>query len=283
VQAGTGRLDLPGRSAPTRTGIESVRRPSAAGRAAGGVLPALGTFSAGQVRGAILSADPALGAARAYLHDVGRTTLLADGAKATAAISSLVPSTQSRYAHYLALGEKAFQLGDFADAFNYFEMASYIVPRAPETLLSLAQARFAMSSLSYTSTAHYLRQTLKCFPELPMVPLDPRAFYGQDSAAVARYVQRLDGLERYLVKAHDDMDALLVLAYFRWFSGRGDDAKTALAAAITVAIEDKDEGMVDAIDTFWAGMVRTGKVSGTIRPIAPAKTGSGQVPRVATP
>ena len=196
--------------------------------------------------------------------------------KATKPITSLVPSTQSRYAYYLALGEKAFQLGDFAGAFNYFEMAGYIVPRAPETLLSLAQARFATSRLSYASTAHYLRQTLKYFPELPMVPLDPKAFYGQDPAAVGRFVQRLDGLERYLTKARDDMDALLVLAYFRWFSGRADDAKAALATAITIATEDKDEGMVDAIETFWAGMVRSGKVSGTIRPGAPAETGAGE-------
>jgi len=237
-------------------------------------MPSSAYLGAGDIRGAILSADPSLGAARTYLREVSQTTL-ADSGKAAKPITSLIPPGQSRYAYYLALGEKAFQLGDFADAFNYFEMAGYIAPRAPETLLGLAHARFATSSLSYTSTAHYLRQTLKYFPELPMVPLDPKAFYGQDAAAVGRYVQRLDGLESYLTKARDDMDALLVLAYFRWFSGRGDEAKTALAAGIKVAIEDKDEAMIDAMETFWAGMVRTGKISGTIRPDAPDKIETG--------
>ena len=184
-------------------------------------------------------------------------------------ITSLVPSQPSKYATLLAKGEAAFRRGqtssrDFAVAFNCFERASSIVPRAPETLLSLTHGRFATSSIAYAAAAYYLRRTLECLPELPLLPLKPRLFYGSDSAAAARYVRHLARLEKHLAKVPNDVDALLLLAYFRWFNGRTDETKAALAKAMTFAIKSNDKEMAEAIDTFWKAMVLSGKASGAL-------------------
>lgn len=242
----------------------------------------ISVLGGGKIRSAILTANPALSVANRYLRSVGPGELTVSP-KASKVISSLVPSQPSMYASLLALGEKAFRRGrtaesssDFVVAFNYFERASLIAPRAPETTLSLTHARFATSSVAYASASHYLRQTLRYLPELPLVPLKPKLFYGSDSAAASRYVRHLARLEKHLANMPDDVDALLLLAYFRWFSGRTGETRAALEAAIKIAKEDGDKEMVKAVDTFWAGMVRSGKVSGTLlSAVKPKNDGTG--------
>lgn len=239
---------------------------------AGQAVPLIGSDStvfggAADIRRLILSANPALNVGRQYLHSVGPTRLTGSP-DASKPISSLVPSQPSLYAALLATGEKAFQRGRFNDAFSYFERASYIAPHAPETLLSLTHGRFATSSIAYAAASRYLRKALKYLPELPLVPLRPKLFYGSDSAAVSRYVQHLGRLEKHLANTPEDVDALFVLAYYRWFSGRTNDTKAALAGAMKIAIEDGDKEMASAISTFWAAMVRSKKVSGALRPAA---------------
>lgn len=255
LQGGAGMMGRP------RTGI---------GRRAAAINQGALIFGGGDIRNAILSADPALSVARAYLHNVGPTDLTS-GKGADKPISSLVPSQPSQYASFLAVGEKSFQAGRFSAAFNYFERASYIAPQAPETLLSLLHARFATSSVAYAAAAHYLRLALKHLPELPLAPLKPKLFYGTDSTAMGRYVLHLERLEKHLARVPDDVDALLVLAYFRWFSGRTDETKAALAAAMKIAREDGDKQMAEAIDTFWTAMVRTEKVTGGLLSVAPPR------------
>jgi len=232
-----------------------------------------------EIRRAILTANPALSVANRYLQSVGPSELAARP-QANKPITSLVPSRRGVYAMLLALGEKAFRRGqttasssDFDVAFSYFERASVIAPHAPETLVSLTHARFATSSVAYAAAAHYLRQALKYLPELPLVPLRPKLFYGSDTAAASRYVRHLARLEKHLADMPDDVDALLLLAYFRWFSGLTNDARVALATAMTIAVEDNDKDTVEAVDTFWAGMVRSGKASGKLLPAAVTRDG----------
>jgi len=279
-----------GLGAPLRTpgiGATPLRRP---GTMAGGYPDLTGTDTAGGIfgsaaaRSAILSANPALGAARNYLHSVGGTDLMAETSR-TKVISSLVPSDSSVYSTLLREGEKQFRMGEFADAYSYFERASYIAPHAPETLLSLTHARFATSRLSYMTASHYLQLTLKYLPELPLIPVNPKLFYGQGPDSAARYVEHIDALEKHLIKSHDDLDALLLLAYYRWFANRPDDAKIALAKALKVAIEDEDARVTEAVDTFWAAMVRSGKMSGALLsvrpkaiPLIPPMTDEGPTP-----
>jgi len=262
---GAGGLTAPQRMAGI--GTTPLRKPGAgatpdsslgmAGAGTGGI------FGGNAARKAILTADPELGRARKYLHAISGADLTAEGG-GPKVISSLIPSDASVYSSLLREGEKQFRMGEFSDAFSRFERASYIAPRAPETLLSLMHARFATSRVSYMAASHYLQLALKHLPELPLVPMRPKLFYGQSSDGAARYVEHIDALEKHLVKAPDDHDALLLLAYYRWFGNRPDDARTALAGALKVALEDDDTRLTEAVDTFWAAIVSSGKMSGPL-------------------
>lgn len=271
-----------GLGAPPQTPGTGMTPPRRSGAIPGDSLEMAGAGTAGifggsAARRAILTANPELGAARKYLHAISGTDLTAEGSQPKV-ISSLVPSDSSMYSALLREGEKRFRMGEFADAFSYFERAGYIAPRVPETLLSLMHARFATSRVSYTTASHYLQLTLRHLPELPLVPVNPKLFYGQTSDGAARYVEHIDALEKHLVKAPDDHDALLLLAYYRWFGNRPDDARTALAKALKVAIEDGDTRLTEAVDTFWAAIVNSGRMSGELLSPRPKRA-----PRQAAP
>lgn len=246
--------------------VGSARPPLATGRAPR--VPITGASGATVGTGTAAIPDPVFGLAKRYMRAVGSSGLTARGAD-NKVITSLVPSQPSEYARLLAKGEEAFKRGqvssrDFAVALNYFERASYIAPRTPESLLSLTHGRFATSSVAYATAGHYLRRTLECLPELPLAPLKPKLFYGSDSAAAARYVRHLARLEKHLTNVPDDVDALLLLAYFRWFSGRTGETKVALAKAMKISLEDRDREMAEAVETFWTAMVLSGKASGEL-------------------
>jgi len=104
-------------------------------------------------------------------------------------------------------------------------------------------------------------------PELPTVNLRPREFYGNPS----RYAKQMIALQELLEKDPADGGALLLLAYFRWFGQDVPATTQALSRALASATEAKDTHMVDAIQTFWDGMVSTGKVAGRLSPLAKPK------------
>lgn len=209
----------------------------------------------------VMGGQTVLGMAGQYLGDEGLN--LPDSARKQEPITSLVPSTPSHYTSMLADGERLFRSGEFEAAFNKFTLANYIGGHDPESLLSMTHASFAASDVSYSRPAYYLRQALRYLPDLPQVPLRVKEFYGQ----TAKFVEQEIRLEEHIGRFPDDADANLMMAYIRWFSDQPDgpaEAKVALERALGSA---NAPDTLEAIETFWAGMVDSGKATGPLRPV----------------
>ncbi len=249
----------------------------------GGNLIHTTIIGGGGLSQALLSMDSsAIGAASAYLSTIGT------GSEGTLAgrdrpITSLVPTEPSRYRDFMEGGEKAFKAGEFQQAYLEFQLANLIGHDDPESFLSMAQAAFGRSLFAYTEAAFYLRRALTVLPELALVPLQPKAFYGDSSDAADRYAEHQMRLSAHLQTAPTDTDGQLMLAYYRWFEGDVSTAREALNRAMRAGRNMKDEKIVEAVSVFWDGMVASGKVSGkleaTTRPAAtttPAADARGQ-------
>jgi len=210
----------------------------------------------------------AFSSARAYLDAIGASSALS--VTSAQPITSLAPNDASRYSDCMKQGERYFRAREYQRAYNEFQLASLIDDRDPSSLLSMCHAMFAMSRYSYASSAHYLRQAMKFFPELPTVPLQPRGFYGQP----ADYAERMAILEDHLRKMPSDAEGYLLLAYHRWFDGDVEAACEAVSKAYSAG----NAGMKEDIEKYlWKGMLATGKVFGTpkqptTRPVAPTTT-----------
>ncbi len=200
----------------------------------------------------------ALGIARAYASAIGAgTEHLTKGMDEP--ITSLVPQRPSLYRNYMKKGDDAFREDKFHSAFRYFKMANNIAGRDPESLLSLAHSSFAVSMGSYARVSYYLRRALEYFPELPLVNLQPRDFYGNP----ATYADHLFRLENHLRDYPRNPEGLLLLAYFRWFEGRRQEAAELLRRARAVS---QDPALLESISIFWDGMVASGEVAGSLEP-----------------
>jgi hypothetical protein len=178
-------------------------------------------------------------------------------------ITSLVPDQPGKYRDYLAKGERYFKAAKYIDAVGWFEMASVFDGDDPESLLSLTHAKTATQA--YPSAAFLLRKAVRNFPELPLLPLRPRGFYGDS----LDYADQMAKLRKYVSDNTYDPDGHLLLAYYQWFEGEPAKAKDSLATAYRKA-QDRNkksrEHIAEAIDIFWKGMVATGKVSGELIP-----------------
>ncbi len=174
-------------------------------------------------------------------------------------ITSLVPPNPGIYTDYMKKAERLFRRGRYFDALNEYNLAYYIGPTAPETLLSMVHTNFAMGQ--YRSAAQYLQRTIKYLPELPLAPLKPKGFY-QDPL---QYLEQFLRFQTYLDdKSIPDAAGYLLLAYYRWFDDDVEATKQSLSYALGAT--DNPE-VIEAIETFWSGMVATGKVEGELIPI----------------
>ena len=133
------------------------------------------------------------------------------GAAPAQAITSLAPTGTGTYADSMREGERAFRDGNYLVAFDKFRMANDIAGRDPESLLSMAHAKFAGGS--YSSSAFYLRQVLRVLPQLLQVNLQPRDFYSDRTS----YVRDMERLRNYIAMSPNDADGQLLMAYFAWF------------------------------------------------------------------
>jgi len=205
--------------------------------------------------------ETALGAARAYLQALEKaaTSKLKDHSKP---ITSLVPTPDSEYKDHMAKGDRAFRGNNFHVAYTEFRIASDLGGRDPESLVCLAHTQFALSRYSYAKAAYFLQLAIRYMPELPLANLRPRGFYG----TAAKYAEHLVALSEHLEEDPGDGEAALLLAYFRWFENPQNVPATrdALSKALTSALKRNDAHLLEAIETFWDGMVVTGKVSGKL-------------------
>ncbi|MGB2822009.1 MAG: hypothetical protein WBF17_13580 [Phycisphaerae bacterium] len=226
--------------------------------------------------------ETALGAARAYLQalEEAATSKLRDSSKP---ITSLVPTPASEYRDHMAKGDRAFRDNNLHLAYSEFRIANDLGGGDAESLVCLTHTQFALSRYSYATASYFLQRAVKHMPELPLANLRPRGFY--DTAA--KYAEHLVALEDHLEKDPADGEALLLLAYFRWFEEKQDVKAThdALAGALASALKRKNTHLLEAVETFWDGIVASGKASGKLippeEPATEAQPGGG-VPAAAT-
>ncbi len=217
--------------------------------------------------GAILNQDTSLAAARGFIASVGASGSIQ---KSDESIKTLVPDRPGQYRDKMQRGEEFLRAGSFLSAYEQFKVASDIVGRSPEPFLNMAHARFGAGG--YRMTAFYIRRALTYMPELPLVALRPKNFYEN----IAVFGDLIIRLEAYLDENSDNGDALLVLAYFRWFAERQEVAtvRSLLEKALAVS---KSEDRIEAIHIFWRAMVKSGKVTGELKTGAATKpSGAGR-------
>jgi hypothetical protein len=132
-------------------------------------------------------------------------------------------------------------------------------------MLSLMHLHLATSPGPYKATAFYLLKSLLRFPELPVIKVRPRDFYGSPSS----YVRDQIRLAKYLRENPDDAPAQLVLAYLMYRDGESEKAKAALSKVIT---HSRSRDLTEAARILWDGMVASGQASGTLES-GPARDG----------
>ncbi len=177
-------------------------------------------------------------------------------------LTSLVPSEASMFSDRMRRGEDAFKTNDYLRAISAFKLASDISADDWTSSLSLVHCYFAINTMSYSSSAHHLREALAHFPEMTALSIQPKEFFGDRS----KYADALRRLEAHGGIGKSGADSRLVLAYFRWFDQQPEEAHKALAQALAFAIESGDSDNKEAIQAFWKGMVTSGKVSGELEP-----------------
>jgi len=243
------------------TALEAVSKGVTLTGAAGFALDSAGGKG---MAGAILGQETSLTAARGFIASVGESSSLH---KSDESIKTLVPDQPGQYRDMMQKGEELLRAGNFISAYEQFKVASDVVGRSPEPFLNMAHARFGAGG--YGMTAFYLRGALTRMPQLPLVPLRPKGFYEN----VAVFGDLIIRLETYLDENRDNGDALLILAYFRWFADTPDvpAVRSALEKALAVS---ESEGRTEAIHIFWDAIVAGGKATGKLR-TAPTNRPSG--------
>lgn len=185
-------------------------------------------------------------------------------------IRSLVPPEGGAYSEFMQAGEKAFREGDYPLASAKYRMANYIGQKNPECLLSLSHAHFA--GRNYSLASFYLRQAILQVPRLAAIPLLPKSFYGDPSI----YVENIQMLDEHLLLEPADADAQLLMAYYSWYDVDAADPPGEATRSLSRALAGTTTpAVVQAVETFWEGMVASGKVKGTLKPELPKKPASG--------
>lgn len=242
--------------------------PAAAFSSKGNAYMGLGTLdlnvakpgsSGGIANSGLGAAAPNLDASASYLKMLQVDT--GGEFKSQKAIVSLVPSEPGAYRDCIERGEAAFKNGDYTRAFTEFRMANTMAgQRDWVSLLSMCHAQFALSMDVYASCALDLRQVLAYCPELPQIAMQPKEFYKDKN----KYVASIIRLDRHVHDCPDDPEGAMLLAYFRWFEQDYPAAQSALSTAMAGARQKGQSDMAESIQTFWRGMLSTGKVSGQI-------------------
>jgi len=237
------------------------------GTDAGGPISDLGGPGLGSALAAQANSPTPFALARGFVQALERSSasLLRDR---TEPITTLVPERESVYRTYMLRGDRAFRQGNYREAFSNFQIANDLGNRDAESMICLFHAEFALSSVSYAKACYYLEQTLRRMPELALTNIRPRGFYESQS----KYAQQLLALQDHIAKAPDDGEAMLTLAYFQWFEAQRDvnSVKKLLSRALAAAEDKKDPLVIEAVDTFWRGIVASGAASGQLEP-EPAK------------
>ena len=260
--------------------ISRGSRTATAGSRTGGALSGAGSrvlyrpaetkfdFMQGQsVSGLLDGGQLGTGPATIEAFGVKQTDLTA----AAKPITSFVPDDSTVYADHLRAGEQAMKDGQFELAASRFRLANRIGRHAPESLLSLAHAHFALGN--YSLTAYYVRQAITYFPELPLARIHVRSFFPN----IAGFMAMRDKLRQEAPHQSKDTSLWLSLAYIEWFDNNVSRATEALRKA---AETSTDPFFTDAVEEFWEGATASGKVSGDLAtPLAIVQATSQPAPQ----
>lgn len=194
-------------------------------------------------------------------------------------LKTLAPKSggSSQYRRLMREAEAYFRKEDYKLAAQAYETASEISFRAPETQMGLFQVHFATVRKEYNIPSLYLQRVLKEVPELPLIPIHPRDFYGD----AGKYVQHVIRLEEYAQANPKDPHAQFVLAYVKWRENQPEQAAAALRRAWE-NIKNNDE-FLDAVQTFWKAMAYAGKVSGELQPSSATPSETEELPVIPAP
>lgn len=224
-----------------------------------------------------------------YLEAIGANTAI--GVARGRTVTTFVPEVRGLFRDLMEQGQQALLAGGWKDvqrAVDAFSKAQLLTDHNPDVTLSLAHAHFIVARFSYSLPSEYLQQTLILLPELPLVQIEPKLFFDSPDT----YDKRMGILASHIESNPDDADAMLVRAYFKWFEpdgaqaaadslrqawaasrkprpmGAGAMSPTGAGSIFLVGGFDQSPGgdvsLRTAIDIFWKGMVKTGKISGSL-------------------
>jgi len=214
----------------------------------------------------------AIGNLDAYLVALGHT--LETAREKGEAITSFVPAESSRYRDLMLAADKAFRQGKYYQAGDELEVAMALASDAPELHLDLVMTNVA--SGRYYSAVFHLRKALTVFPELPLVKMDLRDFYGKAAAEEGKpappsdFQEHRKALARQIERSGTRGESwLLLAAYMDYFSGSEERVPATLRKAYLKARTHGDKATIKAVSIFWDGMAAAGKVTGKLDPSAP--------------
>ncbi len=182
--------------------------------------------------------------------------LAAEDVEPAGPLTSLAPTEGGGlYGQFLREGDARFRQRDYLEAEHQFQMSLDIARKAPESLLSLAHASFALNQ--YPLSAYYLRRAAEVFPELALAPVALRSFFADD----AEFDTVLGYLRAHLEANPDDAAGLFTLGYVLWFDGQTAAAADALRRAAQINAEPL---LREGLEAFWAGCLASGQVEGAL-------------------
>jgi Tfp pilus assembly protein PilF len=175
-------------------------------------------------------------------------------------LTSLAPQTPGAYRSAMLRGESQFRNGNYAEAANSFETARQLSNDAPESLLALAHVYFAKADASPDQAADYLAKALRQFPDLPLVRVRPKDFFGNTD----NYAKAFARVESFVKDNPKDAAALLLLGYLQWRTGLVDEALNSLDAAMACSVQSSTapsiKDLTDAITVMLDGISRSGQI-----------------------
>ena len=249
----------PGTSLPL-TGTSNVTRASGLryGQAAPTEL-ALPARSEGPSLGVLSSSSTAF--STPYVEALQPSTLESETAAAAKEIRTLAPETPGAFRRMMLQGEADFRRGRYAQAARHFRTALDIHRDSPEAMLELLHTHLASSSEVYELPAYYLQLALQRLPELPLIDVHPKRFYGDPSV----YVRDVQRVEQRVSEFPSDASAQFVLGYLKWRDKKYKEAEEALRAALTYG---QSSDIKEGVAVLWDGMVATGEVRGELTPLS---------------
>ena len=213
--------------------------------------------------GRSLSPD-SVGGIGVYLGAMGH--MVQDARTSGEQIKSFVPAETSMYQAAMLKADKAFRGGMYLEANDHLSVAMALARDAPELNLSLVLTNLAMRN--YHSAVFHLKKALTVFPELPLVKMDLRDFYGKTEDGNVRDFQkhRAGLLELQRGFNRDTVEWMLLTAYIHYFSGSPEKAAPMLRRMFGKARTIGNEELIEVASVFWDGMVAAGKVTGSLDP-----------------